>query len=67
MISRKTIRAWARHLQIFDNFSFQVWHDDRGDLRRGLHPPEQRGDGAGARDGEPQQAGVRPGDDNNNS
>ena len=43
----------------------KVWHDDRGDLCRGLHPPEQRGDGAGPGDGEPEQAGVRPGDDHN--
>ena len=56
-------------IRAIDNFTLfccQVWHDDRGDLRRGLHPPEQRRDGAGTRDGEPQQAGVRPGDDVNN-
>ena len=40
----------------------KVRHDDRSHLGGGLRSPEQRGDGGGAGDGEPEQAGLRPGD-----
>ena len=40
----------------------KIRHDDRSHLGRGLRPPQQRGDGGGPGDGEPEQAGLRPGD-----